>query len=123
MPKLEKIIGLHSVEAALKNDPERVDQVIYHRGRHDQRLQKILQLAQDAGVPAEVLDDKLLDKKSGSRHHQGVMALYRAAAVLNENSLAALLEKIEGVAFLLVLDGVTDPHNLGACLRLSLIHI
>ncbi len=117
MAKLEKIMGLHAVEAALKNDPERVEQVQYRRGRHDQRLQKILQLANQAGVPVEPLDDKVLDKKAASRHHQGVMALYRAAAVLNEHDLAQLLEKREDAPFLLVLDGVTDPHNLGACLR------
>lgn len=117
MPKLEKIVGLHAVEAALRNDPGRIDCVYCKKGRQDKRLEKIIYLAAQHNIPAESMDEKALSQKAGSNHHQGVMALYRAAAMLDENQLFSQLDALEKPPFLLVLDGITDPHNLGACLR------
>jgi 23S rRNA (guanosine2251-2'-O)-methyltransferase len=117
MPKLEKIIGLHAVEAALRNAPEHVESIYFKKSRQDKRLGKIIGLAGQHNILVEQVDDKTLNKKAGSSHHQGVMALYRMATALSESDLFSQLDALEKPAFLLVLDGVTDPHNLGACLR------
>jgi len=117
MPKLEKIIGLHAVEAAVRNDPGRVERVYFKKSRQDKRLGKVLALAAQQNIPADQLDDKALNQKAGSSHHQGVIALYRGCAALDEDDLFSLLDRLKKPPFLLVLDGVTDPHNLGACLR------
>ena len=119
MSKLDKIIGLHSVEAALRNAQEHDEKIYFKKSRQDIRLGKIISLADRQNISAEQLDDKTLNKKAGSSHHQGVMALYRMAAALSENDLFSKLDALEKPPFLLVLDGVTDPHNLGACLRTS----
>jgi 23S rRNA (guanosine2251-2'-O)-methyltransferase len=117
MPKLEKIIGLHAVEAALRNAPEHVESIYFKKSRQDKRLGKIIGLAGQHNILVEQVDDKALNKKAGSSHHQGIMALYRMATALSENDLFSQLDALEKPPFLLVLDGVTDPHNLGACLR------
>ncbi len=114
---LEKIAGLHAVESALKNDPDRVLQVYAREGRKDQRLQDVVALAKKVGVKVRVLDERSFAKQAGNAKHQGVIALYEAAQALNENDLDTLLAGLDHAPLLLILDGVTDPHNLGACLR------
>jgi len=117
MSKLDKIIGLHAVESALRNDSGRVERIYFKKSRQDKRLGKIIGLADRQNTPTEQVDEKTLNKKAGSSNHQGVMALYRMASALSENDLFSQLDALEKPPFLLVLDGVTDPHNLGACLR------
>ncbi len=115
--RLEKIAGLHAVESALRNDPGRVLEVLAREGRRDQRLQEVLSLAQDVGVKVSSLDEASFARQAAGLKHQGVVALYEPAATLNENDLHALLDGLDHAPLLLILDGVTDPHNLGACLR------
>ncbi len=117
MPKLEKIIGLHAVEAVLRNAPEQLERIYFKKSRQDKRLGKIIALAEGENIPTERLDDKMLSQKAGSGRHQGVLALYRLATALSEKDLFSRLDELDEPPFLLVLDGVTDPHNLGACLR------
>jgi 23S rRNA (guanosine2251-2'-O)-methyltransferase len=114
--QLEHIFGLHSVQALLKSAPQRVQQVIVLRGRHDQRVQKVLAAAQKQQITVRQLDRKELDKLTDG-NHQGVIALATPGELHDEKFLYSLLEKLEETPFVLVLDGVTDPHNLGACLR------
>lgn len=116
MAQLEHIFGLHSVQALLKSAPQRVQQVIVLRGRHDQRVQKVLAAAQKQQITVRQLDRKELDKLTDG-NHQGVIALATPGELHDEKFLYSLLEKLEATPFVLVLDGVTDPHNLGACLR------
>ncbi len=116
MAQLEHIFGLHSVQALLKSAPQRVQQVIVLRGRHDQRVQKVLAAAQKQQITVRQLDRKELDKLTDG-NHQGVIALATPGELHDEKFLYSLLEKLEETPFVLVLDGVTDPHNLGACLR------
>ncbi len=116
MAQLEHIFGLHSVQALLKSAPQRVQQVIVLRGRHDQRVQKVLAAAQKQQITVRQLDRKELDKITDG-NHQGVIALATPGELHDEKFLYSLLEKLEETPFVLVLDGVTDPHNLGACLR------
>lgn len=113
--------GFHAVEAAVQHDPARVLSVIFEQGRQDKRVQLLRQLAQAQGVsieeaPETVFTDRVRADKELARH-QGVLARYQPAPAGDEHDLFALLEGLNEPAFLLVLDGVTDPHNLGACLR------
>ncbi len=119
------IFGLHAVEAALKQDAAAVEQLWCDKQRRDKRLQSLLQLAEKKGIKPQLLGKAELDKlapggKGGK--HQGVVAqVAQAAAAVtsarNETFLEQLLTDLDVPPFLLVLDGVTDPHNLGACLR------
>lgn len=116
MKKQDMTFGLHAVEAVLQNSPERVIEMWVLQGRDDKRLTPILEIAAQWGVSVQYASRKALDDKADGGQHQGVVAKVKPAKVLSDNELAAMLEKIE-VPFLLILDGVTDPHNLGACLR------
>lgn len=114
------IFGLHAVEAALKQDAGSIEQLWCDKQRRDKRLHGLLQLASKKGIRAQQLNRAELDKLAPGGKHQGVVAqVFQAAAstVRNETFLEQLLTELEVPPFLLVLDGVTDPHNLGACLR------
>ena len=112
----ELLFGIHAVEAALKSDS--LTEVVVAAGRHDGRMQNLLRQVRDRQVRVrEVSHRRELDELAGGRRHQGVIAYARAAKVRGEGELHELLDRLEGPPFLLILDGVTDPHNLGACLR------
>lgn len=115
----EWIHGLHAVTAALKYEPERLHGLWVERQRRDGRIQALLDQAGAQGVAVHPVDRAELDRLSGGARHQGVIA--RLAAVrqrsYDEADLLELLAAVEGMPLLLVLDGVQDPHNLGACLR------
>ena len=120
MKKQDIMFGIHAVEALLKNSPERVIELWLLQGRDDERLAPIVEAAQAAGLKSQRAARKVLDEKAESTQHQGVVARVTAAKVLAENELDSLLNKLtadDKIPFLLILDGVTDPHNLGACLR------
>ncbi|QIZ78658.1 23S rRNA (guanosine(2251)-2'-O)-methyltransferase RlmB [Ferrimonas lipolytica] len=114
--KHEMVFGLHAVEALLQRQPERVKELWLLKGREDERLTSITTLATQFGLKPQVTSRKVLDEKSESTQHQGVLARCVAEPVKGENELDELLDRTD-VPFLLVLDGVTDPHNLGACIR------
>lgn len=115
--KKELIFGIHAVQTAIKQDPDNVISVLLDRKRQDKRVKPIRDLAQQFNIRIEEVDGRTLDQKAGrDNQHQGVAAYYQPAEALNENDLFVLLEKQDD-PFLLILDGVTDPHNLGACLR------
>ncbi|MCE9679985.1 23S rRNA (guanosine(2251)-2'-O)-methyltransferase RlmB [Shewanella sp. AS1] len=116
MKKQDITFGIHALEAVLKHSPERVIEMWVLQGRDDQRLTPLLEIAAQYGVSIQKTSRKVLDEKAGSTQHQGVLARVKAVKQLNDNDLLALLEKTD-TPFLLILDGVTDPHNLGACLR------
>ena len=116
MKKQDITFGLHAVEAVLQNSPERVIEIWVLQGRDDKRLTPILEIASQWGVSVQYASRKALDDKSAGGQHQGVVAKVKAAKILNDNDLHAMLDATE-TPFLLILDGVTDPHNLGACLR------
>lgn len=113
--------GFHAVEAALQHDSQRVLSVIFEQGRQDKRVQSLRVLAQSCGVTIEEAPEKVFaDRVRADRElarHQGVLARYQPKPAGNEHDLFALLDALTDPAFLLILDGVTDPHNLGACLR------
>ncbi len=110
------LVGIHAVRAALKHGASRIVSVQYDARRRDRRLRELLQAVERAGLKPMVADRALLDRLSDGANHQGVVAEATIPAALDEKALDRLLEKAS-VPLLLVLDGVTDPHNLGACLR------
>lgn len=116
MSDLEKIYGLHAVEALLRHHPKRVKQVWLAEGRDDPRVQTLIQLADQARVRVGQCERRELDAWVEGVH-QGVVADVSPSQVWGEAMLEELLDRTERAPLLLVLDGVTDPHNLGACLR------
>lgn len=115
--KNEYIYGLHSVQALLKSAPQRVLEVFMVQGRNDQRLSKILSSAQSNEISCKIVDRKKLDEMVADENHQGVVAICTPGETHDEKFLFDLIDSLNEPAFLLILDGITDPHNLGACMR------
>ncbi|MGE8360896.1 23S rRNA (guanosine(2251)-2'-O)-methyltransferase RlmB [Pseudomonas sp.] len=116
MSQLEKIYGVHAVEAMLRHHPKRVKQVWLAEGRSDPRVQPLIELASQARVAVGQCERREMDAWVEGVH-QGVVADVSPSQVWGEAMLEELLDRAETPPLLLVLDGVTDPHNLGACLR------
>jgi 23S rRNA (guanosine2251-2'-O)-methyltransferase len=116
--------GIHAVDSLLRQNPKSVQQLLLQAGREDKRVTALMQLAQNQGVSVSREPKAGLDKLVGGRH-QGVVALMRDVlqgdtAASNLWREADLLDRVDnkgGPVLILVLDGITDPHNLGACLR------
>jgi len=111
------LFGFHAVTVRLKSAPRSVLEVHVDATRRDQRMRQFVERANEAGVRIVDSDDARLQKMAGTHRHQGVVA--RVEAVAHSHSLDDTLDAAEGVPLLLVLDGITDPHNLGACLRVA----
>jgi 23S rRNA (guanosine2251-2'-O)-methyltransferase len=113
----ELLIGIHAVEAALTHDVGNLVELYIESGSHNARLKELGERARELGVKPHARDRAALDRMTGGARHQGVVARYNAPAALPDSALAELVEKAGRDALVLVLDGVTDPHNFGACLR------
>lgn len=118
---MNAIVGFHAVQAALQERPERIKSLLLNSERHDKRLTSLLDQAKAANVRFDRLDSRQFQQRLRKleledTRHQGVVALVHAIAPRDENDLWALLQQTDD-PLLLILDGVTDPHNLGACLR------
>jgi 23S rRNA (guanosine2251-2'-O)-methyltransferase len=111
------IHGFHAVTAKLRHDPEGVREIYLAAGRQDGRARDLMQLAESRGVRVVTLDAARLDGMAGGASHQGVMA--KVAAQQRYLTVDDVLDGLKEPPLLLVLDGVTDPHNLGACLRVA----
>ena len=111
----EIIFGFHSVESLIRNDPVNILQLLVEKNRHDKRIKQLIDYAESQGISVEYLKKTDLQKQADSHKTQGVAVRYKASAKIEGKSLEDILLKDN--VFLLVLDGVTDPHNLGACLR------
>lgn len=115
------IYGLHAVESALRNDPENIGTIWLEKNTRNDRLKKLqAQISEVGGLKTTMTDVDQLNKMASTGRHQGVVAEYYKAKDYTENDLYDLLDELDNDSiqpFLLVLDGVTDPHNLGACLR------
>lgn len=111
------IIGFHAVTELLKHQSADVLQLVIQDGRNDERLQALKSIALQANIELAQLAKREMDKRFPGVH-QGVAALYRnPVAAKSEKELGVLLDSLDRAPLLLVLDGITDPHNLGACLR------
>jgi 23S rRNA (guanosine2251-2'-O)-methyltransferase len=117
MSRLKVLYGFHAVTARLRHDASTVEDVYYDPTRRDRRMQDFLHAAKDAGARLIAADETRLWGLAHTERHQGVVA--RVHDLPLAQNLAELLDGIQGAPLLLVLDGVTDPHNLGACLRVA----
>ncbi|MGD2074933.1 MAG: 23S rRNA (guanosine(2251)-2'-O)-methyltransferase RlmB [Gammaproteobacteria bacterium] len=117
MKRAEQVFGLHAVRSVLERSPERVSLLLALESRRDPRMQAVLDIAERTNVPVRRVGRAELDERVPGVSHQGVLAQMTAGSRPGEHQLASFLEGLRGPPFLLVLDGVQDPHNLGACLR------
>jgi len=116
------VYGLHAAHSALETHPDRIKEVVMLKGRQDNRMNKLLDAVREQGLrfrlaTKEEFDRILQREELRDARHQGVLLLTLAAPVLKENDLETMLDGLDVPPLLLVLDGVTDPHNIGACLR------
>ncbi|MEY8875717.1 MAG: 23S rRNA (guanosine(2251)-2'-O)-methyltransferase RlmB, partial [Leptothrix sp. (in: b-proteobacteria)] len=111
------LFGFHAVTVRLKTAPQTIHEIHLDAARRDARMRQFRERCVEAGVKLIESDDERLTKLAGAPRHQGVVA--RVEVVKRSHSLDDLLDGVEGTPLLLVLDGVTDPHNLGACLRVA----
>ena len=106
--------GFHDVRTALKRSPRRVERLMLARGQRDGRTRELVGLAREAGIPFREVPKTALDRLTGGAHHQGIAARLASAELLE---LDELLEAAGPDPLLIVLDEVTDPHNVGAVVR------
>ncbi|WP_456413382.1 23S rRNA (guanosine(2251)-2'-O)-methyltransferase RlmB [Thiolapillus sp.] len=111
------VAGIHSVRAALKHGAEQIQGIWFDSRRNDRRLGQLLSQARKSGVQIFATDKAELEQLAPGARHQGVVARTAMPAARGEDCLDRLLEELREPPFLLALDGVQDPHNLGACLR------
>lgn len=114
-PATRALFGFHAVTARLRQRPEAIHALYVLSGRHDARARELAARAQALDVAVHPADAARLDALAGHGRHQGVVAIVDAA--LPHVTLDDVLDTLVEPPLLLVLDGVTDPHNLGACLR------
>ena len=117
MKGTETIYGLHAVQAYLDRHPEGVLEVFLLKSRDDERLNRLVQALRPLGLTLQWRERAQLDELAGDSHHQGVVARVREQAPGDEHALMDFLEALDAPPFLLLLDNITDPHNLGACLH------
>ncbi len=111
------LFGFHAVTVRLKTAPESILELHVDASRRDARMRQFVERAKDAGAKLVESDDARLTRLGGGTRHQGVVA--RVSVLKPRHSLDEVLDDVAGPPLLLVLDGVTDPHNLGACLRVA----
>ena len=118
MPQPSFIHGFHAITAKLRHHPEAILEIFVAADRHDARVRDLMRHAELHGVKVLPVDAARLEGMAGGgRRHQGVVA--RVSGESRHVSLDDVLDTLEEPAFLLVLDGIQDPHNLGACLRVA----
>ena len=118
--KTDLVYGIHAVNALLKNSRDNILELYVLRGRHDKRLHNLLSRCK--GIPQSHKNRNELNDIATSEQHQGIIALIRAdgdmkSNLIAENDIENRLSALERAPLILILDGVTDPHNFGACLR------
>lgn len=111
------IHGFHPIMARLRHDPESVKEIYLDNNRQDRRVKDLLRLAEQAGARVVQVENPRIEGMAPNARHQGVVA--RVDARQKAIHLDDVLDTLEELPFLLVLDGITDPRNLGACLRVA----
>lgn len=112
----EIVFGIHAVKALLDSSPQRFQEVFILKGRDDKRLQPLIKELETQGIVVQIANRQWLDSQVEGGVHQGIVARVKPGRQYQESDLPDLLESLDS-PFLLILDGITDPHNLGACLR------
>lgn len=111
------VFGLHAVRSVLDNHPDRMVELYVSKERQDDAVSAIVSQSNGLGVRPQWVPKQALDKRAEGGNHQGVVATVMALPTLNENDFRQLIDERDTPPLFLVLDGITDPHNLGACLR------
>jgi len=111
------LIGIHAVESALANAPGQVTTVMVAEESHNPRVKSLVDRARTAGIRVSVEPRALLERRGEGERHQDIIAEFRPDNIFGEKDLDRVLDTVNGPPLVLVLDGVQDPHNLGACLR------
>ncbi len=114
----DQVYGLHAVQSLLERRADDIEILMVQQGRQDKRLQQLVAQVECAGISLQVVPREKLDTLASGGRHQGVVAqVAEQASAYTEKQLPELIERLPSPALVLVLDGITDPHNLGACLR------
>lgn len=111
------IVGFHAVQSLLKTRPERAQELMVQERRRDERLLKTINLAERNNIPVKRVSTAELDAFADSERHQGCVLRANKAKMYDEKWMLDYLSSLDHQPLVLVLDGLTDPHNLGACLR------
>lgn len=117
MSTTRHIFGFHAVSSRLKQNPASIREIFVDAGRNDQRIRNLIALAESRQIRLIACDHNRLEKMAGNQRHQGVAAYINGA--VSSVSIEDVLETLSEPAKVLVLDGIQDPHNLGACLRVA----
>jgi 23S rRNA (guanosine2251-2'-O)-methyltransferase len=115
MKQSKLLAGFHAVQARVRQAPASINEVYVDGQRHDKRMMALITLLKDQGVTLHVVATERLDQIAHGVKHQGVVALVQPLSLAQD--LDEVFDTMQTPPLLLVLDGVTDPHNLGACLR------
>ncbi|MDP3705606.1 MAG: 23S rRNA (guanosine(2251)-2'-O)-methyltransferase RlmB [Legionellaceae bacterium] len=111
------VYGLHAVKALLQNHHRTTKRLVINQDRVDKRIQDILKLAEHARITVDQVSTNKMDQRFPDITHQGIVAYAGALPQYTEHDIQHILDSKQAPALILILDGVTDPHNLGACLR------
>ncbi|MBK7352795.1 MAG: 23S rRNA (guanosine(2251)-2'-O)-methyltransferase RlmB [Nitrosomonas sp.] len=117
MSTARTIFGFHAITSRIRQHPESIQEIFLDEHRKDQRVQNLIALAENQSIRISSCDDVKLNKMAGTTHHQGVVA--SILSIQNRATIEAILDNISDNTLLLLLDGVKDPYNLGACLRIA----
>ncbi|MGP1960040.1 MAG: 23S rRNA (guanosine(2251)-2'-O)-methyltransferase RlmB [Arsenophonus sp. NC-TX2-MAG3] len=112
----EIIYGIHAVQALLERDPSRLKQVYILKGRKDKRLFSVINQLKKFGIIIQLVNRQWMNRQTENAVHQGIFAQIKSGREYQESDLDIIISQVKS-PFLLILDGITDPHNLGACLR------
>lgn len=111
------LVGIHPVASALRQVPDQVLRLFVSKQCQNRRVFELVDIARTKAIPVEMLEREEIDRKCAHERSQDILAEFNSTNLLKEKDLAKVLDSIAGDPLLLVLDGVQDPHNLGACLR------
>lgn len=117
MPNAKNIFGFHAITSRIRQHPESVKEIYLDANRNDQRAQNLIAIAENQGIRVSMCNASKLNNMAGTTHHQGVIAAI--LTIQNPITIESILEATHDKTLLLLLDGVKDPYNLGACLRIA----
>src|SRR5262249_42363645 len=117
---MDRITGIHPIREALEAGKP-FDRIVIAKGRQDSRIEEIVQLARDRQIPVRFEDRAQIDRLANSRDHQGIVAVAAAAAAASLEDIMARANSSRGqIGLIVLLDGIEDPHHLGAIIRTAL---